>query len=431
MEDALGLMRERVNLRLSYMIDESMTKQIRRTPDNVPIQIEVFYEGDSPAEAQKVAETITSLYIEDNFRLREARAAGTSKFLERELDRMSEILRQHEERIRQFKEEHKGSLPEEMANNRQILDQLDRQQRTIEGSIKQAEGRRVLLQTELNRLETLLAGLPQVEGEDGQPLTLDAVRLQLETLRSRYRDKHPDIIRLAALEARMAKEQEISNSGTVSKEHHSFAPQTEAQKVALVQKEGLLNQMELVDRELQALQDQERQTSTRIMEYLRRLETGPKIEQLYVDLRRGYDEARDRYQSLLEKKMRADLEIDLERTQKGEQFKVMESASLPLEPHRPRILLILFLGLAGGVHAGLGLAFLREYTDRTFWSSKQLEDTVQLPVLVSIPVITTDKGQRRKLLKMAGTVCALLAMCSAMCYALFILWKNNPTILSL
>jgi len=152
---------------------------------------------------------------------------------------------------------------------------------------------------------------------------------------------------------------------------------------------------------------------------------------MFVDLRRDYAEANENYQSLLQKKMQADLAENMERTQKGEQFFVLEPADLPPKPIKPNIPKILLLGFMMAAASGLGLAFIREHLDPTFWSAKDLEGILELPVLVSIPVIATTRDSRLKLLKKVGTVCALVLMSSALLFALFVLWKRNPMLLPL
>ena len=89
------------------------------------------------------------------------------------------------------------------------------------------------------------------------------------------------------------------------------------------------------------------------------------------------------------------------------------------------------MGFMLALGAGFGLAFLREYLDPTFWSRKEVESMLEVPVLVSIPVIQTDRGRRWNRVKLAGAVCILLVMSSTLVYALFILWKKNPTLLQL
>ena len=75
---------------------------------------------------------------------------------------------------------------------------------------------------------------------------------------------------------------------------------------------------------------------------------------------------------------------------------------------------------------GFGLAFLREYLDPAFWSRKELESVLELPVLVAIPNIQTDKERHWRMVKRLAKVCILLVMSSGLGYAMYVLWKKSP-----
>jgi hypothetical protein len=148
---------------------------------------------------------------------------------------------------------------------------------------------------------------------------------------------------------------------------------------------------------------------------------------MYVDLRRDYEQVDVSYQSLLERKLQAEMAENLERTQKGEQFRVLEPANLPEKPFKPSIPKVLFLGLVLALVCGFGTPILREQIDQTFWDRKHLESVLQLPVLVSIPVMRTSKGRSWGMLKKGFTICMMVCMASVLFYALFVLWTKNAS----
>ncbi len=117
---------------------------------------------------------------------------------------------------------------------------------------------------------------------------------------------------------------------------------------------------------------------------------------------------------------------DAASNQKGEQFEIQDPANLPRKPYKPNIRKILGMGFFLALGSGLGLAFLREYVDPAFWTLNDVETQLELPVLVSIPPVTTDKDRRWNMFKRTATVCVLLIMSSTLLFALFLLWKKNP-----
>jgi polysaccharide chain length determinant protein (PEP-CTERM system associated) len=406
-----------------------------RRPDISYVSFEVSYQGENPFTVRDVNAAIGQLFIEHNHKQREKQATATSEFLQQELERMRKELLKKEERLREFKEKHQGMLPEQTQHNYIILSQLERQLDNLYASLNKSEDRKILLRNELNRLEAIRADTEQAaflgNGINDRPATfsLSELHQQLQALRVRYSDSHPDVIRLAATIARMEK-REASKISQKDRIHHRGATQrTPDRNLLSVQRDGLLSQMRLVDREILKAREDKTETLKQIKEYRRRIEDGPRIEQLYVDLARDYDETQKNYQSLLQKKMQAELAISLERSQKGEEFRILEPADLPRKPHKPQIPKILFIGLILALNSGLALAFLNEHLDPSFYDKKQLESELQLPVLVGIPIITTPEDHRLKIYKKISTVGAMFFMASVLLYALFVVWKNNqPTL---
>jgi len=199
----------------------------------------------------------------------------------------------------------------------------------------------------------------------------------------------------------------------------------------LAQRDNLLTQLKLLDKDIDKLKMERESMSRQLEEYRHRIEDGPRIEQMFVDLRRDYETATENYQTLLQKKLEADLASNLERTQKGEQFKIQDPANFPMKPFKPNIPQVMGLGLLLALASGFGLAALREFLDESFWSSKELENVLELPVLVSIPVLQTQKERRWKTFKLAGSVCVLIFMGSVLLFAMFVLWRKNPGLLPL
>jgi polysaccharide chain length determinant protein (PEP-CTERM system associated) len=430
MYDAVERMRRHVEIKINEPGGS------RRRQDVAPASFEVSFVGADPVKVRDVTATIANLFIEDNLRLRESQAVSTSKFLERELEGMREELRQKEERVRQFKEEYIGMLPEQMENNYRILAQLQQHLDSLNVIFQQTENRRVLLQAQLGRLKTLQAQALEARASlssaaNGQrPFSLEELRQELEALESRYRDQHPDVIILKKTIARLEeKKRGTDPEADVSGLNNASSIRSKAQRLLIVQKEDLIIQLKLIDKEIDKYTDEKEQTSSQIKTYRNRIESGPRVEAMFVDLRRGYEDAQKNYQSLLQKKMQAKLAENLERTQKGEQFIVLDPANLSLKPFKPNILKVLIRGFMAALVSGFGLVFVKEFLDPTFHSGKDLEYDLHLPVIVSIPIIMTPKSRRLGLYKKMGTVTALVFLSLILLYALLVLLRKNPTLL--
>ena len=103
-----------------------------------------------------------------------------------------------------------------------------------------------------------------------------------------------------------------------------------------------------------------------------------------ADLRRDYNMSLSNYQTLLEK-LNARLAENLEKKQKGERFRIIDSANLPEKPFKPNRFNVALSGLLAGLGAGAGLMFLIELMNPAFRKTEELTQAFQFTVLAAIP----------------------------------------------
>src|SRR4030095_3666402 len=85
---------------------------------------------------------------------------------------------------------------------------------------------------------------------------------------------------------------------------------------------------------------------------------------------------------------------NLERRQIGEQFKLLDPASMPERPYSPNRQVINLVGMVAGLAIGLGLIALLEYRDATFKTDVEITMLLALPVLAIVPVMESDADRR-------------------------------------
>lgn len=73
-------------------------------------------------------------------------------------------------------------------------------------------------------------------------------------------------------------------------------------------------------------------------------------------LNRDYGNLKENYRSLLDKKLNARLSGNLEKRQKGEQFRILDPANLPQKPETPNLIKIMSLALVAGCGLGVGVS---------------------------------------------------------------------------
>jgi len=362
---------------------------------------QLFYEGKNPRVVATVANKIASLFIEENLKVREELAEGTTEFLDRELSRVKKQLVNQETALRRYKEEHIGALPEQMDANLSSLNRLQLQYQAIAGSLENAKERKITLQRQISQISQI-SGLSSQAGEigietggigetdmTGSP-ELAQLKQILAGLQSRYTDKHPDVVRIKnrikKMEAELVAGGDDEDIPDVSpSDPYGGFDFTETLKVQLLE----------TDFEIKRLAGEQREITAKTAVYQRRVEEIPRREQELLSLKRDYSNTKANYQSLLDKKLNAQLAANMERMQKGERFKILDTARIPQKPFKPNRPRIILLSLLLGLGIGGGLAFGVEYMDHSFRDIDDLERFIGLPVLATIPKIITDDDARR------------------------------------
>ena len=134
--------------------------------------------------------------------------------------------------------------------------------------------------------------------------------------------------------------------------------------------------------------------------YQRKVEDTPKREQELLSLKRDYENLKALFDSLLKRKLEAEIAVSLERKQKGEQFRVIDPAKVPTRPVEPDMKKVMLIALILGLGLGGGLAYLIEFLDTYFKTPEEVESALKVPVLVGLPMMYNEKEMRKQ--KMRG-----------------------------
>ncbi len=369
-----------------------------------------------PVICAKVVNTLASLFIEENLKVREERAVGTTQFLEKELRRLKKKLEAQEKALKEYKSKHFGELPEQLQANITTLQRLQVELQSVQEALSAAKQRKLIIQQYAYQTVTNnTQGGNQTVAASG-PNRLQTLYNTLDELKTRYTDKHPDIIRIKKEIAKLEKEYgDIKTTGS---------SQASASR-RMIGDPAMQRELINVQAEIARLQAEEKSLKKAIKLYQMRVDNTPKREQELASLSRDYNITLNSYQDLLGRKIEAKMSENLEKKQQGEQFSVLDPAKPPQVPYKPDIKKVLFLSLFLGLGAGGGLAFLLEYLDPTFHDKKLLEKTFELPVIATIPRLYTKEEKRKKWFVRAVYITVLLAVIVGYSIALYYIKKNN------
>ncbi len=340
------------------------------------------FESNEPELAMRVLSRVAMLFIDESVKVRELQAAGTTVFINSESERLRKELEGQEQQVNLYKSRYREDLPEQLDANLRTLEQLRRE-------MDNATLRLTALEERKSSLEKQLVAVPAVTNVVGQgatiqaPGTIEDRRSELAALRRAYSEKHPDVIRLKLEIERMALEPSTQLSNT--KNSASSKLQTSSNPMGKV----LIAQIDDISAEIATLKEKNRILHNEIASYQSRVNNTPIRSVELAKITRNYEITLRKFQELLAKEFDSRLSENMERTQKGEQFRIIDSPTRPanpISPNRPMILLIsLLVGLAGGC----GMAFLLDILKPSFRKAEDFDGYSNLPVLAVLSSFST------------------------------------------
>jgi polysaccharide chain length determinant protein (PEP-CTERM system associated) len=378
--DELKLYRSELNTMKLEEVVELMRKNIKvdipkRTTETAGY-FTVSFTGDDPRVVTLVANKLASLFIEENLRLREQQAVGTTEFLTSEMQSTKEKLESQGKSLADYKRRNMGSLPEQRDTNIKLLEQLQLLYQRNEESLRASEDRRLMIRKQMADIENPTSvtmgadGSVQASKAKGSVESqIEDLKKQLAELQSRYTDKHPDIVRTRKRIADLEK-----NKDTLGVKNDPRFRELD-------------NALTLNTMEIKRLKEEGERLRAQLGQYRGRIEGATTREQEMASMLQEYNNTRLQYDTLIKKSEEAQQAENLEKRQKGEQFRIIDPARIPEKPFQPDIPKVLLIGLFAGLGCGLGGIVVREQLDRSFREPEDVEATLGLKVLANIPKI--------------------------------------------
>jgi protein tyrosine kinase modulator len=345
--------------------------------------------------AQQVCTEITSMFMEQNLRLRQHRAEDTTQFLAKQLGEAKAKLDEQDAKLAAFQTRYIGELPEDEKTNLTMLEGMTPQLEAATQGLNQAQQEKAFVESLLSQQ---LAALKS--SQDGQnPQTLDQqlsnLQNQLVQLQGHYTEEYPDVVKLKNEIAELQKkiqnasaqdQDQGQSSGYKAKVPMMEPPQIQQLRAQLHQTELSINQKK---HEQEKLQQQIRTLQSRI-------QLSPVIQQQFKALTRDFQTALNFYNDLLKKQNESQMATELERREQGEQFSVLDPPSLPERPSFPNRPLFSLGGLCVGLVLGLGLVQLSESRDKSMRTKRDVETHLKVSTLALIPSIESTTGKKNK-----------------------------------
>jgi uncharacterized protein involved in exopolysaccharide biosynthesis len=311
---------------------------------------EISYEAGNPQESATVTNALAALFVEASVERRNTQARRTTVFLRNALESTEKELHEQSSRVTEFRQAHRGELPDEQETSLRRLELLSTQRDSLSAQITSKEDR--------------LISISSQGGEASETAAMIGdLRRQLAREIAIHTDEHPNVI---ALRDRLARLQEASRNDPLPP--------------------GASRIVDDERREVKRLREQRDRIDAELAELNQRVDKIPRVAEELAALQQKENVLREDYTNAMHKVEQAELAESLEAAQQGGQVSILDNAALPSSPKTPRSL-VLLAGLAASLGLAVGVAVLLELVDPVVISARQVETLSDRPVLGAVPFV--------------------------------------------
>jgi polysaccharide chain length determinant protein (PEP-CTERM system associated) len=327
---------------------------------------EISYSARQREVAAQVANRLPEIYAEETIKIRQAQAARATELFADEINVLRKSLSEWEGKIAQFKVEHQGELPELMESNMRALERITTALRTKSEELRLAEERRGQMATAHHAADSEAGRLQAAE---------IAIQQALSSAKSEWTDDHPEVQRLT-------KDLKEMRARRTEAEGRLVSEKDEKARVG--------SSIASIQREIKDLQEQAES-------FQKRLDRTPKWAHEMSVMQNDYEVTKAKYQSLLSRRVEAELAQDLEARGSKTLFNIISPAGVPTMPSKPDRIMGLLISLVAGLGFGILAAITLELRDDSLRDGAELRARLPIPVLAVVPYMN-GKTEKRLLM---------------------------------
>lgn len=325
--------------------------------------INITAHSTDPKSAQKIANTVAHVYMVEHTNEVNKRTFESRKFIEDQLERVNQKLKEAEERVRRFREEHK-------------LLSLDSQTSTLLGQLAAVEAEYMKL---MKAIEEMTFMHDRLKSWEDKPISTKE-SFYINEASTLYKNLNERLVSL------------LLEKDTLLLTYTEEYPTVKEINTQL--KEIVRNMIAQLKEQLSIIKKRKQTVKATIDDYHRRLkalpEKGLALARLERDVRLN-----EKVYALLESKLQ---EAKIKEAAKIEEVIIVKPALEPNAPIKnPQVAIKTMLGLIIGLIIGLVFAFVYETLDTSIGAIKEVEEFVGASVIGIIPAI--DMREVKEILK--------------------------------
>ncbi len=370
---------------------QTLQSLISKSQDSSP-SFRVSFSHQNRDLAYNVATELQNALVQESLISVRSETQGTEEFFNSQLKDVEHRLQDIEKKRQDYMSRNAGKLPEQ--RERAITDHRELSGRISTNSqiILQNKGRISYLEQDFQVASRDTSGSVSESNLDDLG-SLSSQKQALSILKSKYSDKHPEVLavqkRIETLEARGAGSSSTSKGPARSSSNSN--------------REGRVIKREINELQVRntALTNENELNKKRLEELDKVIRSIPIKEVELIEIERDYETTRLIYDKLVMERERSAIQANLIQSQRGSRFRIIEPPRKAEEPAGPDRILIFLGGFIFGLIVFLGVPVAFYFFNGAFKSKKDVEATFnELPILGLIPPLNTSgsREQRRKLI---------------------------------
>ncbi|MEO1243589.1 MAG: XrtA system polysaccharide chain length determinant [Pseudomonadota bacterium] len=338
----------------------------------------ISYKNSDPEAARAVVDAFLTMLIEQDLGASLLEDEAARRRLNLQIEQYDEKLTANERAVAEFRREHAAELTSSQGTVR-LREQKDSELLRVRDELERTKGR-------VLTLRNLLSATPRSTSGD----EIEALRIELADLRSRYEESHPDIRGV------------LSRINQLENRDGSVASNPEYVR--------LNSELSVAQDSISALELREERLQGELQTLDFAVGAAPAVEAALRQIIREYEQTQKTYDELLARRDRLDLTKNLGVAGRGVEYQVFEypqAALAPKDPPRMLLIAAIFIIAAG---AGAGVAVLMTLIDRSYAQANELQEAFGLPVLGAVseaPSLSVLAGRRRDLQRLSGAMAGL------------------------
>jgi polysaccharide chain length determinant protein (PEP-CTERM system associated) len=358
----------------------------------------ISYQDPQPAQAQRVVQSLLSIFVESGLGNKRQDADTARRFIEEQIKTYEKRLEEAENRLKEFRLKNLALLGGDGRDYFGRMGALSETLNTARLELRAAEQSRDALKREVAGEEPVF--LPET-GTGPQAVSIvpeldariDTLKKSLDELLRRFTDQHPDVVgtRRVIEQLEEQRQKEIAARARPAAGGARIAqanPVIQQLKIALAESEANVAALRAKASELEA-RHRQLQAAARLQ---------PEIEAELAQLNRDYDVQKRQYEGLVARRESAAISGDMDATGGVADFRIIDPPTVSPKPVAPKRLLLLPLAFVVALGAGLFASFVVSQVYPTIHDPRALREVSGRPVLGAVSLLVTGatRGAARR-----------------------------------